>query len=108
MKNLIWKSEDMEKAPFTDIKKLTEKVFKGTSKNYRQKLVYNLLNTVKSNDQKEFFWMFLRALNARGDSNAEKLSDEISKFYPPHSSTFEKIAYSVILGILSVKSEGGE
>ena len=98
----------MEKASFTNIKELTEKVFEGTSKNYRQKLVYNLLNTVKSNNQKEFFWMFLRALNAKGDSNAEKLSNEISKFYPPNSSTFEKIAYSVILGILSAKSGGGE
>ena len=93
---------------FKKIRELTERVFENASKNYKQKLVYNLLNVVKGNNQREFFWKFLRALNAREDSeNREKLSKEISKFYPPSSSTFEKIAYSIILGILSTKSEGG-
>ncbi len=80
----------------------TQKAFKGFSSNYRQKLVYNLLNAVKGNNQKEFFWTILRALNARSDkSEVAKLSEEIGKMYPLSSYEFEKVAYSIILGIMS-------
>jgi len=83
-----------------------QNVFKGLSSNYRQKLVYNLLNAVKGNNQKEFFWTILRALNARSDKpDVAKLSEEIGKMYPLSSSEFEKVAYSIILGIMSA---GGE
>jgi len=86
-----------------------QNAFRDASVNYRQKLVYNLLNAVKENNQKEFFWRVLRALNARSDkSEVTKLSKEIRRMYPLSSSEFEKLAYSVILGIMSVESEGGD
>ena len=79
-----------------------QNIFKGVSENYRQKLVYNLLNAVKGNNQKEFFWMVLRALNARSDKiETSKVSEKIGKIYPLSPSEFEKLAYSIILGIMS-------
>ena len=81
-------------------------IFKNVSSNYRQKLVYNLLNAVKGNNQKEFFWMVFRVLNANSDnSKVAKMSEKIGKIYPLSSSEFEKVAYSIILGIVS---SGGE
>ena len=98
--------EDTKK--FEKIRNLTKDVFDGTTANYKQKLVYNLLNAAKTDNQKEFFWMFFRALNARKDEKVEKLSEELGKYYPVNISNFEKIAYSIILGIMAAKSEGGE
>jgi len=97
---------DEIKRKYWQIMKEIQDVFRDTSNNYRQKLVYNLLNAVKGNNQKEFFWTVLRALNARSDkSDVTKLSKEIGGMYPLSSSEFEKLAYSIILGIMSA---GGE
>ncbi len=110
LKDVQRRNDNMEEdtKEFEKIRNLTKDVFDGTTANYKQKLVYNLLNTVKSEDQKEFFWMFFRALNARKDEKVEKLSEELGKYYPVNISNFEKIAYSIILGIMSARSEGGE
>lgn len=81
-------------------------IFKNVSSNYRQKLVYNLLNAVKGNNQKEFFWMLLRAVNANSDNpKVAKIAEKIGEIYPLSSSEFERVAYSIILGIMSA---GGE
>ena len=83
-----------------------QNIFKNVSSNYRQKLVYNLLNAVKGNNQKEFFWMLLRALNANSDNQkVTELCEKIGKMHPLSSSEFERVAYSIILGIMSA---GGE
>lgn len=37
-----------------------------------------------------------------------RLSEEIGKMYPLISSEFEKLAYSIIMGIMSAKSERGD
>jgi len=80
------------------------KAFEGVSNNYRQKLVFNLLNTVKCNNQKEFFWTVLRSLNARSDkAEVKNVIEKIGKMYPLSSSEFEKFAYSIILGIMSAE-----
>lgn len=100
-KNQNWKSRD-----YALISEEFKKIFESVSKNYKQKLIYNLLNTIKSNNQKEFFWIIFRLLNA----NLEKpevagVSEKLKKMYPLNSSEFEKVAYSIILGIMS---SGGE
>ncbi len=77
-------------------------VFKGLSNNYRQKLVFNLLNAVKCNDQRAFFWTVCRVLNAKSDNpKVAEMSERIGKMFPLNSSEFEKVAYSIILGIMS-------
>ena len=87
---------------YRQISQELQKVFAGFSSNYRQKLVYNLLNAIKGNDQKEFFWLLLRALNAKlGEEEANRIFKQIIGIYPLSSSEFEKVAYSVVLGIMS-------
>ena len=78
------------------------------TENYRQKLAYTLLNTVKADNQKEFFWTLLRPLNAQKDNDKTKdLVGELMAVYPLGSKDFEKVAYSVIMGIMSAKTESG-
>ncbi len=99
--------EKLKNEEYQQIIQNVKEVLKGFSSNYRQKLVYKLLNAVKSNDQKEFFWIVLRVLNTKSDDpNVEKLSERIRKMYPLSSSEFERVAYSIILGIMS--AGGGE
>lgn len=84
----------------------TDAFSKIGSENYRQKLVYNLLNITKANNQKEFFWTLLRALNSqKDDAKAKELAKELRDLYPITFRDFEKIAYSIIMGIMSTKSE---
>ena len=94
-----------------NIRRLTYEAFKEIgSENYKQKLVYNLLNIVRSGDQEKFLWNILRALNSRkDDKNAKKLSSEINKLYTSKISgeNFEKLAYTIIMGIMSSKPKSG-
>ncbi len=89
------------------IKSLSREVLGGAgSENYRQKLVFDLLNAVKANDQNRFLWVLLRAINAHSKDNpkARELSSALMEVFPSSESDFEKVAYSVILGIMA----GGE
>ncbi len=86
------------------IKKLSGEVLgKAGSDNYRQKLVFDLLNAVKANDQNEFLWILLRAINAHSKENqkAKELSSVLIEVFPSSESEFEKVAYSIILGIMA-------
>lgn len=89
------------------IKEYTNKAFNNIgSENYRQKLVYNLLNTAKISNQNEFFSILLRTLNAqKGNEEVKKLSDKLKEIYPLTPGNFENVAYSIIMGIMSAKSE---
>lgn len=94
--NVLWK-----------IKRLSREVLgKAGSNNYRQKLVFDLLNAVKANDQGRFLWILLRAINAHSKDNpkAKELASVLMKVFPSSEAEFEKVAYSVILGIMA----GGE
>jgi len=104
-----WKSKKLSEDKLKKVKNLTTNVFsKIGSENYRQKLVYNLLNIAKANNQREFFWTLLRALNSQKDDiKAKELVKELRDVYPITSGDFEKLAYSVIMGIMSAKSELG-
>ena len=95
------------KSVYSSIMEDFREIFEGVSKNYRQKLIYNLLNAVKCNNQKEFFWTVFRVLNANSDNpKVAEVSEKIGKMYPLSSSEFERVAYSIILGIMS--AGGGE
>jgi len=89
------------------IKSLSREVLgRAGSDNYRQKLVFDLLNAVKANDQDRFLWVLLRALNAHSKDNpkAKELASVLMEAVPSSETEFEKVAYSVILGIMA----GGE
>ncbi|MDI6723498.1 MAG: hypothetical protein QMD61_02495 [Methanobacterium sp.] len=90
-----------------EIKKFTNKAFSNIgSENYRQKIVYNLLNTVKVSNQSDFFSILLRTLNAQKDNeDVKKLSSKLMEIYPLTPGNFENVAYSIIMGIMSAKSE---
>lgn len=91
------------------IKKLTKYAFnKIGSDSYRQKIVYKLLNTAKSSNQKEFFSILLRTLNGqKSDEDIKELSNKLQEIYPLTSGSFENVAYSIIMGIMSAESTGG-
>jgi len=102
------KSRKLSEDRLEKVKDFTTKAFgKIGSENYRQKLVYSLLNIAKANNQREFFWTLLRALNSQKDDEAKKLVKELRDVYPVTSGDFEKLAYSIIMGIMSAKSEIG-
>ncbi|HIP89566.1 MAG TPA: hypothetical protein EYH24_06530 [Thermococcus paralvinellae] len=89
------------------IRDITSEVLgKVGSENYRQKLVFDLLNAIKANDQRRFFWILLRALNAhlKDSSKARELARLLGKTFPLPESDFEKVSYSIVFGIMA----GGE
>jgi len=101
----------------TELKKLrdlTTKVFSkiGTERS-RQRLVYDLLNALKTNDRKRFLWLILKNVNTlkpEERNKANELIESFSSLYIEHETleNFEKMAYSVVMGLMSIKSvEGG-
>lgn len=94
-----------------ELKELSELSFcKIGSESYRQKLVYNLLNIIRANDQPKFLWTISRVLNSQKENNNVKdLAAKLNSIYPLTKNEFEKVAYSIIMGIISSESEfGGE
>ena len=95
-----------------NLKKLQESVTKAfesgdISDNYKQKLVYNLLDTVKNKDQNRFFYTLLKAINKPGKENFGEFWLELQKNYDlMPDEVFINFAYSIILGIM--KTYGGE
>ncbi|MEN4017569.1 MAG: hypothetical protein PQ975_12315 [Methanobacterium sp.] len=113
MENLEVKKETKRSLSQKDLWKIKEYTHNAFNKigsdNYRQKIVYNLLNTTKTSNQSEFFSILLRTLNAqKSDENVKELSDKLQEIYPLTSKNFENVAYSIIMGIMAVKSDGGD
>ena len=94
---------DLEK-----LKKVTEDSFKNEkSDSYKQKLVYDLLEAVRNNEQREFFYILLKAINKPKD-NFKELWTELQKYYDVMpEEAFVNFAYSIIIGIMATYS-GGE
>jgi len=103
--------EVVSEALLSEIKRLSQEAFANLgSPSYRQKLVYNLLNLVKAKDDANFLWNLLRVLNSqKGNEKIIELTEKINYLYPLSQRDFEKLAYSIIMGIMSVKmsEEGG-
>jgi len=90
------------------LKEVASRGFQGESDNYKQKLVYNLLETVRNNDQKEFFYILLKAAN-KPNENFKELWQTLQENYDVMpEEAFINFAYSLILGIMSTYSGGGE
>lgn len=79
--------------------------FNDTSENYKQKILYNLLNATKTGDQKRFFDILLRALVANLEDSRE-LASKISELQFKNED-FEKFSYSIILGIMASPTKQG-
>jgi len=94
------------------IRKFAPNIFSEVSEDYRQKIVYNLLNIARAGDQERFLWTLLRLVNARKENeNAKELIRVINELYnfKLSSDMFEKWAYVVIMGIMTAKTqEGGQ
>jgi len=102
MKNEIKETEILSKIEL--IREKAPRAFSSVSESYRQKVVYNLLNIVRSGDMSQFLWTLLRLLNARRESDeAKELVKIINELYGYESKFFEKWAYSIIMGIMSAK-----
>lgn len=85
---------------FEEIKNAFMNSLKNKSNNYKQKLVYKLLEAVRNNDQKEFFYLVLRSINEPND-NLKKAWKVLSKYYHMMpENIFINFAYSIIIGIM--------
>jgi len=105
-----WQKVVGDKPLCLDLQKIREAVingFKNKSDNYKQKLVYNLLETIRNNDQKEFFYILLKAIN-KPKENYKELWGELQKTYDVMpEEAFINFAYTIIIGIMATY-EGGE
>lgn len=91
-----------------NLKSTIQKAFKigNVSDNYKQKLVYNLLETVKDKDQNRFFYILLKAIN-KPKENLNELWEALEKDYDVMpEEAFINFAYSIILGIMATYGGG--
>jgi hypothetical protein len=86
---------DLEK-----LKDAAEESFKNESDNYKQKLVYNMLEAIKNNDQNRFFNILLRAIN-KPKENFKQLWEILERNYDVMpNEAFINFAYTIVLGIM--------
>jgi len=87
---------DLEK-----LKKACEEAFSKESDNYKQRLVYDLLDAVKNMDQNRFFYILLRAIN-KPEKEFKNLIEVLKNTYDVMpEEAFMNYAYSIIIGIMS-------
>ncbi len=94
-----------------EIWELTKKTFsKIGTEHSRQRLIYDLLNALRTHNRKKFIELILRKINtlkSEDKNNKIKLMNRLSNVYIEYDTTenFEKMAYTIIMGIMSVESE---
>ncbi|MGC9079852.1 MAG: hypothetical protein ACP5G1_03890 [Nanopusillaceae archaeon] len=89
------------KLDLKDLKDKVSKVFQYETDNYKQKLVYNLLETVKNNDQKEFFYILLKTINKPKEDYKELWEYLQKNFDIMPENIFVNFAYTLIISIMS-------
>jgi hypothetical protein len=96
------KSQEIE---LYKLKEMVKNVFsKEASDNYKQKLVYSLLETIKNNDQRQFFYILLKAIN-KPKEDYKELWEYLKKNYDVMpDEVFVNFAYSIVLGIMATYS----
>lgn len=104
----IWQKiigNESQKIELYKLKENVENVFsKEASDNYKQKLVYNLLETIKNNDQRQFFYILLKAIN-KPKEDFKALWGSLEKYYDVMpDEVFVNFAYSIVLGIMATYS----
>ncbi|MEM3503434.1 MAG: hypothetical protein QW134_04335 [Nitrososphaeria archaeon] len=70
------------------------------SSNYKQKLVYNLLDALKARDKARFLDVLLRAIN-RKDEHYKALAQAIEGCVSLPQETFEEWGYAIVIGIMA-------
>ncbi|MEM4460990.1 MAG: hypothetical protein QXY70_02535 [Nanopusillaceae archaeon] len=104
--------EETLKINLKEVKKAAIEAFEKESDNYKQHLVYKLLEATKNKDQNKFFYLLFRAINKPSD-DFKKLIDILNKDYDiMPEEAFINLAYSIIIGIMStykgIESEKNE
>lgn len=104
---------EMGYADLSNLKELTKKVFgkifEGREK-AKQRVVYDLLNYMKTNNRTQFLNQILKLMASKtNDPNSERLSEIINTLWVEYDTpeNFEKIGYTIIMGIMS-SGNGGE
>lgn len=109
-RSAVWELKVPEKVWIIpkDLKDASMEAFKDESDNYKQKLVFDLLEAARNKDQNRFFYLLLKTINKPKERNFEKLWKELGKCYDilPEE-VFVNFAYSIIIGIMSTY-KGGE
>ena len=84
------------------LKEAAKESFENESDNYKQKLVYDLLEATKNKDQNRFFYLLLKAINKPKETRFKKLGEKLNQKYDilPQE-VFVNFAYSIIIGIMS-------
>lgn len=114
IKQAVWELKIGEKSKelkLWEFKNAAKDSFISESDNYKQRLVFDLLEAVKNRDQNRFFYLLLRSIN-KPKENFKKLWDELEKNYDIlPDEAFINLAYSIIIGIMSTyqnKAKGKE
>ncbi len=104
------KRKVIEKTPEGElerIKEYTEKIFreifKGREK-AKQRVVYNLLNCIKTNNRAQFLSEVLKLLaSIIENEDVKKLINIVNDIWVKYDSpeNFEKLGYTIIMGIMS-------
>ena len=109
MNELYWEKVVGDNKLRLNLKKLkesAEKCFLSKSDNYKQKLVYSLLEHIKNNDKKMFFYTLIKTIN-NPNENFNELIIELEKNYDVFpDEVFINFGYSIILGIMATYARG--
>ena len=86
------------------LKYATKDGFETEPDNYKQKLVYNLLETIRNGDQNKFFFILLKSIN-KPKENFKELWNALEKNYDVMpNEVFINFAYTIIIGIMATYS----
>ena len=91
-----------------DSEKAFGKIFEGREK-ARQRVVYDFLNYIKTNNRAKFLDQILKLLNAKIEEEVvrnlvENMNTLFIQYDTPEN--FERIGYTIIMGIMSTKIGG--
>ncbi len=107
--------KEMSYKPLDDLRMKIKNVFEeiGSTKSsgWKERLIFDMLESVKIHDESKFLWLLLKTLNSyREEQNVNELLNTMSKIHIEDmpEKTFEKVAYTIIMGIMSSRDKGGE
>ncbi|MEM4719787.1 MAG: hypothetical protein QXG18_02920 [Candidatus Pacearchaeota archaeon] len=91
------------------MKKIKE-LYKGQSRNYKQKLLYKLLLAVRNEDKNSFTNILFTNLNGiiKDEKQRKTANEIIEEFEKIKSGYFENYAYAIIAGILTSEDNYNE
>jgi hypothetical protein len=111
MRPMVWELKIGNKSKVIELwklKKATESSFAHMSNNYKQKLVYNLLEAAKNNDQSNFFYLLLKSINKPNEDFTDLWANLNDYYDILPEDAFANFAYSIIIGIMNTYNKGGK